>query len=75
MWSWLSPIAPVYLGCFYLRPRADWQLGAFGILASAVLAGMVLLSIRNSRLWIVALTHFAVAFYWVVGFVLIAAGV
>ena len=75
MWSWLSPIAPVYLGWFYLRPHADWQSGLLGIFASVVLIASAILCAKRTRLSLVVAAHFALIFYWVVGFLLIAAGV
>ena len=75
LWSWFAPIAPIYLGCFYLQPRGVWQDGVLGVFASVALIGMVVASVRRRVWWLVLLAHLSLVFYWLVGFSLIATGV
>lgn len=75
VWSWMAPVAPVYLGCFYLQPHGDWQWGLAGIFVALALIAATVLALRHNRLWVVLSAHFAVILYWLIGFSLIATGV
>ena len=70
----LIGVAPSYFGVLYLRSAAFRVWGAGGMLAFLALIAMTFLSIRTRKRWVVLLTHFAVLFYWFVGFAVIAIG-
>jgi hypothetical protein len=75
MWSWMTPVAPLYLGIFYLQPHHDWHWGAAGIVVSLLLITGVVFAMHRQRRWTILLAHFAVLLYWLVGFFLISTGV
>jgi hypothetical protein len=74
LWSWLSPIAPIYLTYFFLR-RGDWLWDIVAILAYAALLASIFLAVRKDRRRAVILAHLCLLLYWMVGFVLISTGV
>jgi hypothetical protein len=74
LWSWLSPLAPIYLGYFFLR-SGDWLWVIVAILASAALLGSILLAVRKDRRWAMILAHLCMLLYWMAGLVLISTGV
>ncbi len=73
-WALLAPIAPLYLGIFYLRSGV-WEWGFEGLLVSGVLLGFGAYSIRKPRSWAVWLAHLAIVVYWLFSFGLISTGV
>jgi hypothetical protein len=69
--------APVRLGFFYLSAGPDhyyfgWAVS--GLVLSAALISLIVLSLTQRLRWIVLLTHLTIFLYWLADAVLIAAG-
>jgi hypothetical protein len=71
----MAPIAPVYLGIFYLQPQGVWEWGLQGIAVSILFGVSIYSSLKQAKGWIVLVAHMVIVVYWFYSIALIATGV